>query len=572
MAYFDEDVSRRKTLDDDGENRIDSTPIPNLPKSPEVPPILLPTGLTTSIFDPPNLPPGVIWNLAGKTMDGGGDNPVGGGVETGTTPLPNLPKAPETVALGKTVYSPITKGAVTVGAAVPGLNGFIWNSAGGYEPGGAGNRVHGMPGYTYGQDGYSVVPPATGGGATTTATGSTGGTTTTGGKNQYGGSASLDPAVMRQQTIEMWQKRFGTIEMWQKRFGTMPTDAQINEVIKYASVPDKFSDGQVRVGVNPYWIERIGTGSASADPALAGTDTLLSGYTGKLPEGGGYNGAHGFTSGTAGPYNAGLLGFDDPATSQFVSLLSQRINDLMAPLNAPESQTYKAQLQKVLDAINGGGTQQTQDYLSLIKSQIPQLLGPAFSESQLKQLETRAYDTLDRDRQAAIDATVKAMGQRGIPPSSGVVQEAINRVNQQFDIQKQQQRQSLNTYEIGAANERRNQALGLAESGAAVSNTLMLQGVSIAQALDQLGRLVRGEQNQNADKAVTYAGIPVDLTQQRINTALQTLGLSQGQSSSLSSALAQLAQLGANVGQTNSQNNAADWLSIAQLLAGLGKT
>lgn len=274
------------------------------------------------------------------------------------------------------------------------------------------------------------------------------------------------------------------------------------------------------------------------------------------------------TLGTTAP---DVYGFDDAATTNLTSIVDQLIKQRLAPINSPESQVLADQLRQAISQINSGGTAQTQAFLNLIQSQIPGLLGPAFDESQLKQLETQAFDTIDRQRQSEIEATVRTLGMRGIPPSSGIVAEAIKDVDRRYDIAKQQQRQSLNAYEIDQANQRRAQALQLAETGAAVSNTQLMQGVSIAQALDSLGRQLRGEQTTNEDRAVTLASIPVELTQQRISQALQALGLSASQTSGLSSVLSQLASIGASANAANNANNASSWTEIAKLIAQLGQ-
>lgn len=196
---------------------------------------------------------------------------------------------------------------------------FEKNWAGGYDPIGAGNNnsMTQPAGAFTNQNTPTTPPPVPVGGTVTSpasppvhASESSTYNPNAGAPkaNQYGGSASLDPAVMRQQTIDFWKKRFGT----------MPTEAQISEVIKYASRPDKFSDNLVRVGVNPYWIERIGTGSESADPSLAGTDTILQNYTGALPESG-FNADHGFGQTAIAPSQ--VMGTQDSAINQWITKL-----------------------------------------------------------------------------------------------------------------------------------------------------------------------------------------------------------------------------------------------------------
>lgn len=102
------------------------------------------------------------------------------------------------------------------------------------------------------------------------------------GLNKYGGKKSLDPAVMRKEIIDGFS-RLG--------YGK-PTEAQINEIIKYGSVPDTYSDGKDRVGVNDYLIHRIATGKSSWDPSAAGDDGVIEG--GQVQPGGGMGGGGGF--------------------------------------------------------------------------------------------------------------------------------------------------------------------------------------------------------------------------------------------------------------------------------------
>lgn len=78
-------------------------------------------------------------------------------------------------------------------------------------------------------------------------------------------AAAQDPAKMTTQIQESFQRLFGR----------PATDAEVQQGIHYGSKPDLYSDGKWRVGFNDYLATRIGTGSASADPSLAGTAGII---------------------------------------------------------------------------------------------------------------------------------------------------------------------------------------------------------------------------------------------------------------------------------------------------------
>jgi hypothetical protein len=81
----------------------------------------------------------------------------------------------------------------------------------------------------------------------------------------FGTNVNLDPAYLEQQIRAAFA-----------RAGRTPTAEDISYWIGKASTPDIYSDRQVRIGWNPYWEDRIFTGSDSSDPRLAGTEGIIS--------------------------------------------------------------------------------------------------------------------------------------------------------------------------------------------------------------------------------------------------------------------------------------------------------
>lgn len=94
---------------------------------------------------------------------------------------------------------------------------------------------------------------------------STSQTTTSATANAFGNAANLDPAFLASRVRAAFAAA-----------GRTPTEQDIQYWVNKASTPDIYSDGQTRVGWNPYWEDRIRTGSDSSDPRLAGSEGIIS--------------------------------------------------------------------------------------------------------------------------------------------------------------------------------------------------------------------------------------------------------------------------------------------------------
>jgi len=87
-------------------------------------------------------------------------------------------------------------------------------------------------------------------------------------RNKYGTTANLDRTFLREQIRADAAKQ-----------GITLTPEREEYWIGKASKPDEYSDGQWRVGWNPYWASRL-NGRGSSDPSLAGSADILEGYAG----------------------------------------------------------------------------------------------------------------------------------------------------------------------------------------------------------------------------------------------------------------------------------------------------
>lgn len=135
-----------------------------------------------------------------------------------------------------------------------------WTPAPGNK--GIGDTGQGIPS-GYSPDGTSPVKTIGTEGAPTTQSPSS--------SNQYGNSVNLDPAYIDQQISKSYADAHG---------GAQIPAALLAQERKYALTPDTYSDGNTRVGWNPYLADRMNKNSASSDPRLAGDEGIIHGVAG----------------------------------------------------------------------------------------------------------------------------------------------------------------------------------------------------------------------------------------------------------------------------------------------------
>jgi len=321
------------------------------------------------------------------------------------------------------------------------------------------------------------------------------------------------------------------------------------------------------------------------------------------------------------------------AMTRLGDIQNRPIAALSAPATIPDLPDYGPQfaaLQEALKANTNALTGPTSQYRGILDNLVSELSKPAFSDDQLAQLKTAAVDTLNHEHQTALDNKARAMGMQGVPPSSGVAQHALQEVDAQYQTLKAQALQAQNVAEIAQINQRRDQLMQAASQGftaatqqasleqqgllaqlnafmnqrtqdinlrgqtieaqdaartqelAQRAQEISLRGqdmstsvlpVTLAQALTQFSRDQRTEQNTNFNQAVQLAGIPVDLSAQRLSQALQVLGLGAGSTSpkDLLSSLASISQMATLGNTTNNTQSAALWKTIGDWLATFNK-
>lgn len=231
-------------------------------------------------------------------------------------------------------------------------------------------------------------------------------------------------------------------------------------------------------------------------------------------------------------------GFDDPATNQLMQFLGTRFGQLTGPQSDPFGDTFAKML-------TGGMT-----------DALARLSGPAFSDPQLAQLRTGAFDSLAHQNQQDIERKKRELAQRGITPTSGLYSEGLKEVGQGYQQQVGQTTQHLANYELDQQNARTNAAFN--------------QAMSLGQAMNSLGQGRRMEQNNNLNQALALMQLPVGLTSDRLSQMVNVLnGGGQSNPSALMQTMLTLGQMNNQQNNYNHQQNQALWSALGPILANL---
>lgn len=266
-----------------------------------------------------------------------------------------------------------------------------------------------------------------------------------------------------------------------------------------------------------YWYSKI-----SADPNGAGSawsywqDRINRGDNAQL-------GLPRFQDSASGGQGSGYGGtnvFSDPATAQFEQLLNQMIGRFNTPQTPPG-------YQQAIDQMNA--------YLS-------QLNGPVYTPQQMDLMQTQAWDPMQQQHDAARQQLTQQLGARGIAPSSGIFQSAMENLDRQFQ-------QAHTTTQANFAN----QAIGLQRQNQAMAAALAPQISGFEQANTNW-------QDQRSLQAEQLASLIPMMAQQRLQAANGSV--QQLSPTALLSMLQSFQNQGYNQGANYGQG-------IAQLLAQL---
>jgi hypothetical protein len=284
-------------------------------------------------------------------------------------------------------------------------------------------------------------------------------------------------------------------------------------------------------GANPsvmsdraYWLRRI------KETGGLGADNLE--YWRKLTqraEGAPEGGTTTTTTAPAPTFNAPVIGnnpnvFSDPATKEWEQALRAMVDRLNKPTNLPDYQPLV-------------------DYM---RQYIEQLKQPGHTPEQQDLIQTQTLDPLERQRQAAHQQVIQRLAARGIAPSSGIVEKALEDVDRQFEQLRTKTQADFSKGEIELNQSNKDRALAVGGQ---------LAGLEAGMA--------SGDE-QRATQAVNMLFQLPQFANTRLQLALQTLGSGQV-NPGLFSNLGMFQQQG----QQQQQNDQNYYANIAALIAQL---
>lgn len=275
---------------------------------------------------------------------------------------------------------------------------------------------------------------------------------------------------------------------------------------------------QSTLGEYQSWLGNSDYESGIANSAEAQAYKARQSAGGGAPSGGGYSNTGQYVPPQpAGGGSAGTGVFNDPATQNFEALLNDRIKQLQTPYNNPDFQPAIDQMRGYLQRLNG----------------------PAYTPQQMDLIQTQALDPLERQRTAAKQQVMQRLASRGIGPTSGILEKALEDVDRQFGELRTKTQAGFAT-----------NAIGLDRQNAA-------QAAQLAPLIASMQQQQFAGQDARAGQAVNLAQIVPNMAWSRLmgaNNAIMPINPLQ--------ALGGLQ----NMQNQNAQNDAAYWGSLMQTL------
>jgi hypothetical protein len=270
-------------------------------------------------------------------------------------------------------------------------------------------------------------------------------------------------------------------------------------------------------------------------------------------------------------------GYSDPETSNFLDFIRTRVNGLTAPIQDPAYDRYlqsagdlAARLQTPWTNPNSATTQAT------LQKILQDVSGAPFTDDQSQAMRAEAFDNLTKSRDADARTTLARMAQLGHGKGSGTIAEALRDVENTYQTNRATNERALTLAGIEQGNRNRqtaatvSQALhDLVQSDQQYGDNRNGQALAILQAINQASSGRRAEEEARAATATTLMGIPVQISDQRLQQALNVLGLTSNSSSDMTSiinALSGVARQSQDASNTQAQNNAAFWQQLGQFI------
>ena len=278
----------------------------------------------------------------------------------------------------------------------------------------------------------------------------------------------------------------------------------------------------------------------------------------------------------ANGFNMGGSIFSDPAASPLLNFAQQRVGQLTAPVYDPSMEAFVQAAQQIAQQLQTPYVNpQTAPTVQLLQQILKDVSGEPFTDSESAALRAEAFDQLEQDRTTALDRELARMAFLGHGKGSGTIVEGQNRINRGYDANRAAQQRALTIAGIDQRNQNRTTAAEVGQllreitgQEAAMNEARGSQAVSALQAVSGARASQRAEQEARLDKALSLLSLPVQLSDQRLQTALQVLGMAGGSSNptSIFSALSNLANQTQANNLAQQQSNAGFWASLGQMI------
>lgn len=263
----------------------------------------------------------------------------------------------------------------------------------------------------------------------------------------------------------------------------------------------------------------------------------------------------------------------DPNPSSGTALFEKWLRDLVGK---QQTQTpLESELPNIVSQVK-----QPSQYEQYVPEMVNQLKAPVYSDQESSQLKARVYDDIEVQRQQTKQRWIEEISRRGFQPSSGPALEGLLRIDEQFNTMRTVADREFAVNAIGVRENRRGQ---IADALLGLKNAQSGRLGEVVQALSALGSEARGRdsrttdalsslhgsENERQDKALTYAKLPKQLSDNAFQQGLQLVGAGGNPQSMLNSALS-IYQTVANNNRIQRDERDASLEAIFEYLAGLG--
>jgi len=272
--------------------------------------------------------------------------------------------------------------------------------------------------------------------------------------------------------------------------------------------------------------------------------------------------------------------FSDPLMQSNLNFSRGAIGRLSQPTQAPQMHPALTSAIGALSQLLNAGDPGFDYFRPIAERRMQELDQPGYTKNQLDAIRTQSTDPMTAQRDAMRENVIQRFASQGIPPTSGIVQQALLDLDRTYAQETTRTDTQLAQHASDQDEARRQERVAVGAQAAGMAGQNLPVRASAANALAGIGQNQMGmdmqRQQLDTEKLMQAVGIsnnlgslPVQLQAQ----ALASLNALQGpvpqyQDPSLS-ALMQLLGIGENTANQHGANTSALWSSIIGSVPGL---